>query len=358
MPKLPPDRMPKLRYHSGSGRWFVQFPGENPRYLGPDQAEARRRYEAECARWLARGRRPEVAPPPGAPTVADLAGRFRAAVESSPVSGSERAMVRCALEAVLRLHADTPADQFGPAAYKEVRADLVRRGLSRATVKGYLHRVKQMYRWAAEEEILPAEHWHALRAVRPSRAADAGRATPPVLPPGPGVVEATLPFLSHHWHDLVAVQRLTGMRPGEVCRMRVDEVDRSGPVWYYRPGRHKMTYAGHDRVVRIGPQAQAILGPRLDAAPRHGGWAFPAPRNRTRPVDPKSYGTAILTACRRAGLPPWHAHQLRHETATRLRAARGPEVAQAQLGHARINQTERYAQQHGEAADRAIAELG
>ena len=42
LPKLARDRMPKLRFHAHSGQFFVQFPVERARYLGPDRAEATR----------------------------------------------------------------------------------------------------------------------------------------------------------------------------------------------------------------------------------------------------------------------------------------------------------------------------
>ena len=42
----------------------------------------------------------------------------------------------------------------------------------------------------------------------------------------------------------------------------------------------------------------------------------------------ESYRTAIRRWCDRAGVPPWHPHQLRHNAATRLRKEFGLEVAQ------------------------------
>jgi hypothetical protein len=50
----------------------------------------------------------------------------------------------------------------------------------------------------------------------------------------------------------------TGMRPGEACRIRLAEIDRSGEVWLYRPSRHKTAHHGHARVIAIGPKAQFV----------------------------------------------------------------------------------------------------
>jgi integrase len=62
---------------------------------------------------------------------------------------------------------------------------------------------------------------------------------------------------------MVKVQMLTGMRSGEVCLLRPVDVDQTADVWEYRPTTHKTTHHGKDRVVAIGPLAQAILLPLL-----------------------------------------------------------------------------------------------
>src|SRR5207248_4732637 len=53
--------------------------------------------------------------------------------------------------------------------------------------------------------------------------------------------------------------RYSGMRPGEVRRLRLAEVDRSGDVWVYRPADHKTRHKGKSRAVYFGPRAKAVL---------------------------------------------------------------------------------------------------
>jgi integrase len=86
------------------------------------------------------------------------------------------------------------------------------------------------------------------------------------------VVDATLPFLHPMPRAMADLQRLTGMRPGEVCRLRRIDLEVSDPVWVYRPGSdrgpegdHKTAHHGHERTVLIGPRAQAILQPWFKA---------------------------------------------------------------------------------------------
>ena len=68
--------------------------------------------------------------------------------------------------------------------------------------------------------------------------------------------------------DMVRFQRRTGCRPGEVCQLRPMDMDRSSEVWQYRPASHKTEYLGRERIIFIGPKAQAVILPYLlrDAA--------------------------------------------------------------------------------------------
>jgi integrase len=58
---------------------------------------------------------------------------------------------------------------------------------------------------------------------------------------------------------MVELQQLTGMRPGEVCNLTVGEIDRTGDLWHYRLSQHKTTHHGKERVIPLGPKAQAVL---------------------------------------------------------------------------------------------------
>ena len=85
-----------------------------------------------------------------------------------------------------------------------------------------------------------------------------------MLPVDDATVDATLPHLTPIVADIVRLQRLTGMRPSEVCGLRPCDIDHSGgKVWQYVPASHKTEHHGRQRVILIGPKAQAILRPYL-----------------------------------------------------------------------------------------------
>src|SRR5262249_30330844 len=80
-----------------------------------------------------------------------------------------------------------------------------------------------------------------------------------VKPVDPQHVTATLPHCSRHVRAMLELQQLTGMRPGEVCKLRLSEVNRAGDPWVFRPERHKTAHRGKSRVIPIGPKARALL---------------------------------------------------------------------------------------------------
>ena len=58
---------------------------------------------------------------------------------------------------------------------------------------------------------------------------------------------------------MVQVQRLTGMRPGEICAMRGCDIDITEDVWIYRPSTYKTQHLEMDCERSLGPKAQKIL---------------------------------------------------------------------------------------------------
>src|SRR5262249_13518679 len=139
--------------------------------------------------------------------------------------------------------------------------------LSRGVVNHRTNRIRRMFKWAVENELVPPSVLHGLQAVRGLQRGRTGAREPaPIEPVHAATVEATLPYLNRHVAAMTQLQRLTGMRPGEVCMMRACDVDTSGDVWLYRPGsnlgpvgQHKTAHHGKHRIVALGPKAQEIV---------------------------------------------------------------------------------------------------
>jgi integrase len=307
---------------------------------------------------------------------------------------------------VLReLYGSTPAKDFSPVALESVRSAFVKLGLSRGVANTYAGHVRRIFRWAVGRNLVPVSVVQALECLDPIRAGRTdARECGPVLPVDDATIEATLPYLSPVVKSMVRLQRLTGMRPGEVCSIRPCDIDRTDrDVWTYRPAEHKTMHKGRARVVHIGPQGQEILLPYLlrpataccfsptEAVQavrdeRHERRQTPQGRgneigtNRKRkPVRPPgerydagSYRRAIWRACEQAfgmpkklrAIPPnatdrgerrqqaakwreancWSPNQLRHTAATAIRGEFGLEAVQAALGHAHMDTSQIYAE--------------
>src|SRR5262249_635585 len=147
-------------------------------------------------------------------------------------------------------------------ALKAVRNEMIATGLARGVINQRIGRIRRVFRWAVENELVPPSVFHGLQAVRGlQRGRTEAKETEPVKPVAEETFRAALRPLLPTLVAMAELQWLTGMRPGEVVKMRTCDLEMSGEIWFYRPSRHKSQWRGHDRVVPLGPRAQEILKP-------------------------------------------------------------------------------------------------
>jgi integrase len=172
----------------------------------------------------------------------------------------EQADILLSLRPLRQAYGETPARTFGPLALKAVREQMIKDGLCRTLINQRINRVKRAFKWAVSEQLVGADVLTGLQSVVGLRAGRTNaRETEPVRPVPSANVDAVLPFLLPPVRAMVELQRLTGMRPGEVVRMTAAQIDMTGPIWLYKPMRHKNAYRDQERVIAIGPRAQAIV---------------------------------------------------------------------------------------------------
>jgi integrase len=314
--------------------------------------------------------------------------------------------IRAALRPLRQLYGSTWAGDFGPKKLKAVRQHTVDIGLSRGVINARVGRIKRLFKWAVAEELIPPRVYHGLQAVAGlTFGRCSARETEPVRPVPDLYVAAILPFVSPVVAAMIRLQRLTGMRSGELAIMRPCDIDTTGEVWIYEPSDHKNRWRGQRKQIPLGPEAQGILKPflsrppdtylfspaeseqwRLNNHPPNQGRERKTPiypcelkrraelkearRRHSNPKRPKrarydtnSYRQAInygLLQAKKAGfvIPHWHPHQLRHNRGTEVRRKYGIEAAQVALGHARADVTELYAEKNLEQAKRIAKEMG
>lgn len=395
MPNTTQVRTPSYRLHKPSGQAVVTLNGRD-HYLGKHGTKAsKERHERLIGEWLANGRQlPTRRQEQPSASVTELIAAYWPFVEShyrraDGTPTSEVKNNRLALRGLRRLYSETPVAEFGPLALKALREDMITSGLSRSTINGHVGRIKRLFRWGVENEVVPPSVHQALAAVRGLQAGRSdARETKPVRPVSPEHVEKVLPHLSPPVAAIVKLLMHTGMRVGEAVTMRMRDLDRTGTVWTYCPPHHKTAYRGTEKVIDLGPKAQAVLRPFLTADPdahlfRPAVWEAlrhaarkearqtpmtPSQRKRRRKGNPKRtpgdcygpevIGRAISRACEKAGVPHWHPHQIRHTVATQLRREHGVEIARVILGHSSPATTEIYAEIDRTKAREIMARVG
>jgi integrase len=392
-------RKPSLRLHKPSKQAVVTIDGKD-HYLGPWGSRwAQIEYDRLIGEWAASGGVGKAAD--RAVTVAELVLAYRKFANTYYAAPSrEVAQIRLALRPLVEKYGHTFARDFGPLALKAVREVWIEAGLARRYINQRVGRIVRAWGWAVENELLPAGNWQALLAVKGLQAGrSTARETAPVKPVSDAVFEATLAEIgSPQIRAMLQLIRLTGARPGEVCIMRTGDIDRTVSPWEYLPQTHKTAHRGHERVIYIGPRAQAVLADWLRADPeallfqpreaaaavreatqassrsdaararaarnkraadarKRGGKA----RNSRLPGErytPGRLGHAVGRACERADIEHWHPHQLRHAAATELRREIGIEAARVVLGHRSPVMTEVYAEVDRKRASAAMAKFG
>ncbi len=407
-------RPPSYRLHKASGQGLVTINGVDF-YLGKHGTEvSRQKYDAAIAQWLARGRQ-IVSPATGGATITELLAGY---LEHCKSYYNTKGMSRSQLSRTLAKHvvacrqlrhlfADLPCNEFGTAQFIALREHLVKSNcwgarpvrsrvvqtLSRNYINSIAKTVIAMFRWGAERALCSQTIWPTLKAVKPlQRGRTDARENSRVTPVERKTVEATLPFLSSPLQAVVKLQLLTGARGGEICQMRMSDIDMKGDVWLYRPEHHKTQNKGFDRVIPLGPEAQQIIEPFIrpqigTAAgylfrPADGFAELQARRKEaavwkkpdsfyekwTRRANPRpfrafyhadSYQQAVRLAVKHADkkahadhpdipaneqiVPFWHPHQLRHTFAVEVVSEHGREAGRTLLGHQSFTSTARYA---------------
>lgn len=298
-------------------------------------------------------------------------------------STSEIAYVRAAGKVLLAVCPAMKADDFRGKALKAARDAMVAKGWCRTNVNHHVNVVKRMWKWLASEELVSAEAYGSLRAVEALKAGrTTARESPRVRPAPPDHVEAALAYLTPHLQAAVRLQVYTACRPGEALAFDPAHVERrEGGVWLWRPARHKTQHHGKERLILVGPRAQAVLlpllathvsgplfSPRRSEALRRAAIRAGARTPRPTPLagrypqgdrfDGIAYARAVTRACARAEVPRWRPNQLRHAAATLLAAEFGPVVAQTILGHSHLRTTEVYAERDLAAALAAVGKAG
>ena len=143
------------------------------------------------------------------------------------------------------------------------------------------------------------------------------------------------------WHDLFFMELMTGLRRGEICGLKWNDIDEKNRILHVRKtiryakkqlivGETK-TNEGNRKIVLPASVLDMLMKRKEKSISE---WIFPKSLNPTMPIDPASAYRRLKEILKKADLPEMRFHDLRHTFATHA-AASGidPRTLAGILGH-------------------------
>lgn len=291
------------------------------------------------------------------------------------------------LDFLVKLYGDgICADDFAPKCLKLVRTEMIQSGrFCRKIVNRSIKSIITIFAWGVENDLVQETTWRALKSVASLPKGYPGTFDNDGREPVPDeVIRRTLPFMPPTLQAMVQLQRILGMRPNEIFKMRVGDIDstRGNDLWYYTPDSYKTSKFIGKIVFPLGKPEQDLIAPYLEGKKPEQAVFSPrkamqernaekranrktkispsqAARNKARAAKPSrysefynrdSYRQAIKHAIAKGNkslsdgekIPNWYPYLLRHAAATITELEHSDTDAQALLGHQSVNMTKRY----------------
>ncbi len=235
-----PNRVPSYCHHKGSNRGVVTINGRDIYLPGEyNGTKSRRAYERLIGEYLSGGRM--VAGDLSPATIAEVVNGYRLHCAdyyraNDGTLSDEADNIRCALKPLVKFYGDTAAVDFSPISLESLRKKMIGLGWSRTYINSAVGRMRRCFKWAASRQLIPITTWQALQTIDGLRYGRSGaRETAPVKPVAQPDIDATLPYLNRHVRAMVVAQLLSGSRGGEICSMKISQIDMTRPVWNTGP---------------------------------------------------------------------------------------------------------------------------
>ncbi|MBA2546829.1 MAG: site-specific integrase [Burkholderiaceae bacterium] len=256
--------------------------------------------EAHAGHKLAGG----LAPPPKGSTLADLIAKY---LETRPIEPG-----RTKLATLLRLQRDIGAISLARLNANVLSEFIDRRIADKAggvTIAGDLSTLQAVIDWAIHARQLdlpPRLGTDARRSLKHRQLDTRGRER------SREPTEGELARLYAYWNGnerqvidmptLVRFALASGMRLGEACRIRIEDIDRKERTVVIRDRKDPRRKQGNDQIVPLLDDAWAIVAPLIRR--RYEGRLFE--------VNAASASVAFTRACQALGIIDLHFHDLRH----------------------------------------------
>ena len=358
-----PNLFPSYLLHQPTGQARVRIAGKD-HYLGEFGSEASRIAYGQLVANLAggvqidpfakskRGSATTIEPEAGL-TIHELVLAFMRHADGHYVKDgkptSEIHCLKAATRPLVEFFGFTPVDSFGPMMMKAAREKFIEAGWVRDSVNKGVGRIRLIFKWGVENEMVQPSTLQALQAVAPLlKGRTEAHDNAPRTAVDDGRIDTVKAMVRPLVRDLIELQRLCGARSGELLKLTTGMLIRTGDVWKADISDHKTVHHDQSRTLHFGPQAQLILTKYLSADPD----AKLFKMTRT------AFCRAITRACEKAGIERWVPHQMRHTNANNVREEFGLEHTQAVLGHAHADMTQHYAKVSSKKAAEVARKIG
>ena len=305
--------------------------------------------------------------------------------------------VKTAVEILLRFATGQPVESLDSRSFLLLQEMFVQHGVSRQYCNTLMKFIRAMLKWGTIRKLVSHQvYWEAKLVPALKKGKTSAYEKPKRQDVPDKVINRTLPHLLPTIRDMVQVQRLAGMRPSEVFRMKPGEIDMDYKtddgvaIWMYTPGTNKNSWrekhkAGeYFRIIPLGKPEQDILAPRLlgksdtdyifspkDAVKEHFALRASERKTKVQPsqikrkehnakkpkrkdrdcYDRDSYNRAIKRSIAVANtrlpdneqIPTWTPYQLRHAAITDIALqTKSLDIARAVAGQKSISVTQGY----------------
>lgn len=282
-------RTPTLR-QLPDGRWMTKW-GNKKRYFGRDAAEARKAYAkslTDWAAWRANVAHAQAAPPHGSALVEHIARDFIAS------KGRERGprLVRYYqnhLGRFVSYHGKAVASDIRVIHVQRVKDQMLLKDFKPKTINHDIVAIKVMFRWAEEQELIPAISLRGCRTLPLGPPPDKSLTIDQVR----AMIEAATPAITP-W---LTINYLCGMRPSEVVRVIHGQGD------WVEPGIFRLDRGKTDLTVSL--KRHVVFSPLAFSV-----WK----QCRPQWCSQEAYAGATARCC-----GPGGPGRLRHSAATHLR---------------------------------------
>lgn len=342
------------------------------------------------------------APPPSVKQAADAYETFLDNTTRYRKHGkctTERAIIKKALAEFTDLCGSMPMPELAGGHLEKYKASLeARPDLHVGGINRKVATVRRALKWLRRNNDPTGKPWLTrdqfadIQEVETLKQSEAGDR--PRKKPKRAVTAAEVELTAAHACPTIAammrLQLLTGARPGEVCRIRWQDIDKTPVVvanttcWTWYVDGAKTAHHGHETSYPLTPAAQGILeafnglptsylfSPARAAAERSAAARAARTTKHTKQTedrdrrqkrrtyrpcyDSASYGAAVGSAVQRAGVVPFTPHQIRHGYVTRAARRFGTLAAQSAANHTSSTTTAAYL--HTDQLDKFRVALG